>query len=228
MTENKHFYDLILNNTIFSSCSESLLLCEPLSNAKKCVLKTGEELFSTVGQPCVGILISGRAAIYSSDPAKRVLMRFVFPGEAVGVASLFATKEPRTRIVACSDSDASFLILTRSDFEILFSSDNGDIIRNNILSFLADRISFLNRRIACVTGGSAERKLSIFLVSAAEATSKLDFDIGMSMKSLAAALDIGRASLYRAVDSLVNEGIIERHGARITILDKERLISSLK
>jgi hypothetical protein len=72
MTENKLFYDLILNKTIFSNCSESLFLSEPLSNAKKCELKTGEDLFNVTAQPCVGILISGRAAIPSIHPAIRL------------------------------------------------------------------------------------------------------------------------------------------------------------
>jgi predicted transcriptional regulator len=45
----------------------------------------------------------------------------------------------------------------------------------------------------------------------------------MSMTALAHALDIGRASLYRAFEALAEDGVIIREGKTIKILSKELL-----
>ncbi len=222
------FNQLLLSNNLFAGCDASLLEEAPFDSKNLLHLKAGEDLFSAHGSACIGILLSGRCAIYSADPSKKVLMRFVFPGEAVGVASLFSTAHPTTHITACNDSGAYFLILSRDDIDSLFSTPFGDKIRNNILSFLSNRVSFLNSRIACITGGSAERKLAIFLNSAMDATLSLEFDIGMSMKSLANALNIGRASLYRAFDSLEKEKVLTRSGTSVTVINREHLLNIFK
>ena len=119
-------------------------------------------------------------------------------------------------------------MLTREDIDALFATCFGETIRDNILEFLSNRVSFLNSRIACITGGSAERKLAIFLNSAIDATGSYVFDIGMSMKSLAASLDIGRASLYRAFNSLEEEKVLTRSGTSVTVINREHLLNIFK
>ena len=222
------FTQLILSNRLFAGCDASLLDEAAFSDEKLLSLKSGDDLFAVHGSACIGILLSGRCAIHSANTSKKVLMRFVFPGEAVGVASLFSTARPTTHITACNDSGAQFLVLTREDIDALFATSFGETIRNNVLAFLSNRVSFLNSRIACITGGSAERKLAIFLNSAMDATLSLEFDIGMSMKSLATALDIGRASLYRAFNSLEEEKVLTRNGTSVTVINREHLLNIFK
>ncbi len=223
-----NFNQLILSNRLFAGCDASILDEAVFSNEKIMSLKSGEDLFAVHGSACIGILLSGRCAIHSADTSKKVLLRFVFPGEVVGVASLFSTTQPVTHITACNDSGANFLVLTREDIDALFATCFGETIRDNILEFLSNRVSFLNSRIACVTGGSAERKLAIFLNSAIDATGSYVFAIGMSMKSLATALDIGRASLYRAFNSLEEEKVLTRSGTSVTVINREHLLNIFK
>ena len=45
------------------------------------------------------------------------------------------------------------------------------------------------------------------------------------MNSLCEMLNLGRASLYRAVDKLEADGCIKRNGKQITIINKELLLS---
>lgn len=226
--QNSDHNQLLLSNRLFAGCDASLLDEAQFSDKNLLCLKSGEDLFAAHGSACIGILLSGRCAIYSADPSKKVLMRFVFPAEAVGVASLFSTTPPVTHITACNDGGATFLVLTREDIDALFATRFGDTIRNNILAFLSNRVSFLNSRIACITGGSAERKLAIFLNSAIDATGSYVFDIGMSMKSLANALNIGRASLYRAFDALEKEKVLTRSGTSVTVINREHLLNIFK
>lgn len=179
---------------------------------------------------CIGILIEGRAVIYSADEGRRTLLRFVSVGEEVGVASLFASSPLKTQIVACGDSPAKTFTLSRDAVIELMKDDADGMIRTSLLSLLSDKAAFLNKRIACLSGGSAERRLAIYLRSLLPPADsgvdcQCDIQIGMSMKALAAALDIGRASLYRAFDSLDSSNIIKRDGNTVVILSRTKLDS---
>jgi CRP-like cAMP-binding protein len=170
----------------------------------------------------VGILLSGRGVIYSSDKGRQTLLRFISPGDAVGVAGLFADKAPDTRIYACGDGKSEMFFIGRTAFEQLMDEETAGRFRTNLIKFLSDRVTFLNSRIDCVTGGSAERRLALFLKNSS--TNNIgEIEIGMSMTALARALDISRASLYRAFDALACEGVISRDGKSIIIISPKLL-----
>ena len=84
------------------------------------------------------------------------------------------------------------------------------------IAFLSQRIRFLNRKIDSFTAPSAREALLRHLLEihrdgAAEITG--------GYSQLARTLNIGRASLYRALDALEAEGCIRRDGKCITILE---------
>jgi CRP-like cAMP-binding protein len=110
--------------------------------------------------------------------------------------------------------------IPKESFEQLLESEPA--FRQNLVSFLADRISFLNSKINCITAGSSERKLALFIISSPR-NEDGTVDPGMSMTALAHALDLSRASLYRAFDALERAGIIKRYGKLITVISEEKL-----
>ena len=75
--------------------------------------------------------------------------------------------------------------------------------------------------IYTLTAGSAERRLAVFL---------LDYEQDgvfippCPMNRLAELLGIGRASLYRAIDALCAEGLIEKQGKNIHLRNKDALL----
>lgn len=168
------------------------------------------------------IILSGKAVIRSCDTSKSTLLRFVPAGSAVGVAGLFSSSPIETVVTACGESSAAAFILSRDTVLGLIDKSEGIRFRNNLLNLLSDKVHFLNERISCVTGGSAERRLAVFLNSCGIKDEE-PIDIGMSMTALAFSLDIGRASLYRAFDSLSSSGIIRREGDKLFITDRDRL-----
>ena len=92
----------------------------------------------------------------------------------------------------------------------------------NYLGFLSGRICYLNQKIRYLTAGSAERKLALYLSSFGEETVELD----ASLSSLSELLDIGRASLYRAFDTLIADGYIQKDGRTIHLLDVDAMIQN--
>lgn len=214
------YKNIILSHNLFRGCSEKDIKKIIIDGGKAISFRSGDIMETDFRS--VGILLSGRGAIYSSDKSRHTLLRFISPGDAVGVAGLFAAKAPETQIIACGDGKSEMFFIGREAFEQLMNEESDGQFRTNLIKFLSDRVTFLNSRIDCVTGGSAERRLALFIKNSPVDSSGC-VSLGMSMTALAHALDIGRASLYRAFDSLQSDGIITRDGDRITVLSRDAL-----
>lgn len=212
---------LILSQKLFEGCNSEQVESIILAEGNILAFRSGEEMIPP-HFPAVGILLSGRGVIYSADTERQTILRFISPGNAVGVAGLFAAEPPSTRIFACGDGKSEMFFIGRMTFEKLLSAESDGRFRTNLICFLADRVSFLNSRIDTVTAGSADRKLALFLKNS-PVNSNGEVSIGMSMTALAHALDIGRASLYRAFDTLESSGIILRNRNTVTLLSCEKL-----
>ena len=211
--------EIIFSLKLFEGCERELIEKIIISGGTAKFFRSGEAM-ETGDSPSVGILLSGRGVIYSSDKGRQTLLRFISPGSAVGVASLFAAEPPATRIEACGDGKSEMFFIGRDAFEELLTKNSA--FRINLIKFLADRVSFLNSKIDTVTAGSAERKLAIFIKNS-PVNDEGVIELGMSMTALAHALDIGRASLYRAFDSLEESGIIKRDKSLITLISHDKL-----
>ncbi len=167
---------------------------------------------------CIGFILSGKAYVHSSDDSKQVLLRTIEEGELFGVAALFA-----------KDVDFATNISAKTECDILFISDEtiyalieGDgAVRKNYITFLSEKIRFLNRKITYFTAGSTERKLALYLSSLKRTEGTVR--ISLSMSALADMLDVGRASLYRAFDRLTEDGFIERDKKDIKLLSPEKM-----
>ena len=85
---------------------------------------------------------------------------------------------------------------------------------------MADRINFLNKKIGTFSGTRVEDRLFSFLVSKAEKEGKNT--LSLNCKKCSEAINAGRASVYRALDLLVSEGIIRFENKTITLLKTER------
>ena len=170
------------------------------------------------GERGLGVLLSGRASILSPDSEKRVILRNVTAGEVFDAAVLFLTDPPPlSKIVALTDCTALFL--SASTVRELMTRSPAFL--DAYLAFLADRVQFLNRKIRCYTAGSAERRLALYLADNCDETGTLT----VSLSALSHILDIGRASLYRALDKLEADGLITHDGRRITIQNRTHLLS---
>ena len=88
-------------------------------------------------------------------------------------------------------------------------------ITKNYISYLSQRILFLNEKISVLSAGTAEERLKLLLLQRGS--------LKCSMTSLSQELNLGRASLYRAIASLESKGIIRQEKNSIVILDDKGL-----
>lgn len=168
----------------------------------------------------VGILLEGVAQVYTDHARaeERTLLRTMGPSDTFGIANLYAEDEPfPTRIVALTPCRILFIEA------VAFQSflENDPVALKNYLRLQSKKLVYLNRKIAIFTAGSAEKRLAVFLLD-----HEIDgvFTPPCSMSQLAELLGIGRASLYRAIDSLAGCGLIEKEGKRLLIRNKNDLL----
>lgn len=202
---------------LFEGCSPSLLD----TVLKKSVVRDFEFgdliLSNTSESKNIGVLVSGSAFVHSHDGGKSVLLRKLYAGDLFGVATLFDSENKSISHITAGKSCRVLLIKSES---VRFLLENDNEFMYSYISFLSERIKFLNRKILYYTAGSAERRLALYLMSFNADTVLPD----LPMNALAELLDMGRASLYRAFDRLTEDGFITRNENIINIIDREKMI----
>ena len=171
--------------------------------------------------PLAGLLLAGKAAVTTRDPSRSVLLRYLGAGDPFGIANLFC-EEPFVSLIRAVKPCVCLFLSENAVRELLGESP---AFRENYIGFLGGRIRFLNRKIGYLTAGSAERRLALYLASLGSGEVRLP----VPFSALSELLDIGRASLYRALDRLEADGQIIRHGGRsLTVVNPEALLSAYR
>ena len=179
----------------------------------------GEEIVSHNDRyVSVGFILDGKVSVSSADEGRTVLLRTIGVGSFFGVATLYSLDTPFPTALSAKTS-CKILFIERQAMKELIENDKS--VNRAFLTFLGNRIVYLNKKINSFTAGSAERRLSLFL-----ADNETDgvYSADISMSALAGMLDIGRASLYRAIDKLTSDGFIEKHDKTIIIKDKTSML----
>lgn len=185
--------------------------CETVSFAK------GETVFGEEkSKDRLGLLLSGRATALCADGARSALKTFT-AGELFGAASVFCESSalPFSKITAAAA--CRVLFISREGVERLIYSDPARAVE--YIRFLCGRVEFLNRRISTFTSKEATERLAKHILENA----KDGICKSINFTALAKALDISRASLYRARGDLVNSGAIRIDGKNIIIAQKNAL-----
>ncbi len=212
---------ILKSHALFSACSETTLSfaaggCSLIGFAK------GEELKSEDDRPFLCMIRQGSATVYTLEKNSELLLRILKSGDIFGVATLFdqTGQASVTKIIACEDTEA--LCMSEAVFKQLLAKDAELTLR--YINFMADRIRFLHRRIACISAGTAEEKLCAWLCDQLDVDSETcEVVLPMSMTRLAEILGVGRASLYRAFDELTEQGILAKDGHKIHVIRKKAL-----
>lgn len=186
----------------------SEVICSPFEGKKRAV-----------------IFLSGTAEVFSADESRSVLLRTVGRGDVIGVANLFSTEDFVSRVIAAKKCET--VELSPELFGRILENDSRAMY--NYIAFLSRKIRYLNRKIVCLTAGSAERRLAYFLDSSVSSEClECEQVITVQMNSLCEMLNLGRASLYRAADKLCEEGFISRDGKKIILLDRCGMMKKYK
>lgn len=164
--------------------------------------RRGQVVYNThTFRRAVGLIVRGAVTVRSSG---EVIINHLHAGEIFGVAALFDQEQETyvTEILADEDTAVRFIpqeLMSRllADFPP---------IAERYIRFLSDRVRFLNRKLSALTIGNTENRLYHYLLSHQDERGTIR--LPDTMTELAKALNMGRSSLYRALDTLVREGIL--------------------
>ena len=166
---------------------------------------------------CLGILLAGEVRVDKATPdGKRMKMSLLLPGECFGAAAMF---QDRDRYATVLTAEKSTEVLFLPEELILWAMHWDFTITENYIRYLSNRIWFLNEKISSLTAGSTDQRVAMFLTEHCDSAGRLH----TSMTDLSRQLNIGRASLYRALDNLAEQGLILRAAKSLTVIDQERL-----
>lgn len=167
----------------------------------------------------LGIVLEGRLRVTKENADKRpIVMNTLQRGAMFGAAALFNSEpEYATKITAIERSRVLFLPQRLIKRMIEREPD----IAENYIRYLSERILFLNRKIYFLTAGTAEQRLAGFLLDNL-AVGEFS-EMPMTMHRLADALNMSRASLYRAFDELTASGAVSKQGKLVCINNAELL-----
>ena len=222
-----------MKHTISEASLKKFHLWESLNDAtwkilyqsiKQYCFPSGEKIFpSEKTDHALCVLWSGQARVFanSPDPRHAALLRTMDAGAVFGVHSIFHSDiPPQSEIVA--HKDCTVITVASDVWERILTSD--PFVMAEYLRFLTRRIEFLNQKIQYLTAGCTERRLALFLMSQIP-QDDLAVRLNISAVSLADLLDVGRASLYRALDRLTEDGFLTRQGHEYTLHDRNKLLS---
>ncbi len=183
--------------------------------------KKGDVIYGTHHfQKALGIVLQGSVTVRPpQENGQPLILNRLNTGDVFGVAALFDETASDYVTVLTAATPVYIRYISQENMLALFA--RFPLVAQNYIVFLSGRIRFLNRKFAAVTGGNAVGRLYEYCLSHQSPDGTLIFPA--SMTELAQVLNMGRSSLYRALDTLLNEGIVTKRGKKY-ILMKEGLL----
>jgi CRP-like cAMP-binding protein len=160
----------------------------------------------------MGFVLSGQCEV----TCDKLVLNTLNKGDSFGILSIFSDEPYPTSIIA---KKACRILLIEKDSLLSLIQESSKIAMNIIL-FLAGRVRFLSKKATVLGGSSAEEKCAAYLK---EEYLKIGSDFPFSATAVARKINVGRASLYRALTCLESKGVIQHKDNSIIILHPELL-----
>lgn len=191
-----------LTDREFNQCLD--LVGKPVKHPK------GTELYKN---GYLGILSKGTAKVRRlSESGNTITVRNIPSGEVFGAASVFGNWQEGFSSVIADSSCEVYYISEKTLRDIIAIIPT---VALNYITYLSEKIRFLNRRLDTFSAESTEQKIYEYLSFLTDGGS--DVTLNISLSELSRRLKIGRTSLYRGLSSLEESGLIERNKSKFTI-----------
>lgn len=215
----KQKLEMIASTFLFQNMDE--IVVERIVSDARCLRERfpkGDRIFDeTHFRRCLGVVLAGEIRVDKLTPdGKYMKMSLLQPGECFGAAAMFSFRD-RYATILTAEKNVEVLFIPEE--LIRWSMRRYFTITENYIRYLSDRIWFLNEKISSLTAGSAEQRVAVFMLEHCDENGVLH----TSMTALSRQLNIGRASLYRAIDGLEERKLIQRGGKTLKIIDNAGL-----
>ncbi len=206
---------------------DNFFLLKGLSNNEICkisssfspavIFKKGETVYS--GQKftkAIGYIIRG-TAVAMSDNNNETHLKTFNKGMSFGAAALFGGGECYISTVTAK-TDLEVLFVSEAELLTLFEKYPKTAV--NYITFLSEKVRFLNKKLNVVSSTGSENTVLKYLTSLADQNGQISDLKNMSL--ISRTLGISRASLYRALSSLESGGYIIKENNKIKVIYNEK------
>lgn len=202
--------EILKKTRIFKDADEKILT-NVLNEYGKSVSYSKNDIVFSKGtySPVICIIIKGEARVSKGE----TVISHLQSGEIFGAAFLYNQNYEFENTVTAL-TPLKVVIIEKSGIDTLIQKDSS--VSFNYITYLSERIGFLNSKIEGYTKPSAEEKLLLYLQKNSDNVDG-KCEISVSMTELSKVLHISRASLYRVIEALENQGKICRDGKKIYI-----------
>lgn len=191
---------------LFENLTDSEIEKITASLEKPKSFKKGEKIYSTDSFCRALCIITGGKAVAKSG---NVVRKTFFEGDTFGVAALFGQNETyATDIFALSDCSVVFVPEER--LREIFSMY--PVCATNYITFLSEKIRFLNKKIELFSASSTAKKLYLYLCE--------NEGEKLNVSAVSRATGIGRTSIYRDISELEKCGMIKKEKNSIKVISK--------
>lgn len=163
----------------------------------------------------IGVVKSGALTV-KTNQGENVIIRSLKSGETFGVSAVFG-EENRFVSKIYAEKDSEILFLSEETLKQIFVKF--PVTVENYIRLLSKKIRFLNSKISLLSVKNAEQRVYEFLCSSSDEKGIAHFQ---NMTKLSERLGIGRSSLYRCLDELEKQNLIEKNGKEFKVIDYEK------
>lgn len=181
------------------------------------LFKKGEVVYSSHKfKDAIGYIIKG-SAFATSDNKNETHLKTFNKGMSFGAAALFGDSDRYISTVTAK-TDLEVLFVTENELRSLFKKYPQTAI--NYISFLSEKVRFLNKKLNVVSCSGTENTVYKYLTSLADNDGNIYNFKNMTLVSK--TLGISRASLYRALSDLESSGCIIKENNFIKVINYEK------
>ena len=175
----------------------------------------------------IALLLDGKISIEKLLPSgKSVIIQTKNPGEIFGEVAAFSntTQYPCNTI---AKEKSTIILWTRdSFFQLIKSNEN---ILKNFLTLISNKTYFLNLKVECLSFSLAKERVAYSLINEFEINKNSLIVLPFSKSTWADNLNISRASLYKELEVLLKDSIIEIIDSKtIKIIDFNKLYEIIR
>ena len=158
--------DFIKSCFLFKGVKEETLVQLLKDNPPKIAgYKRGDTVYSPSEEKLVGFVVKGRCEIRRIKPdGSKTVLNSLSENGSFGILSAFSDEEFPTQIFALTNCE----VLYFTGEQIRHFVNSNLQISTNLINFLVNRVSFLNKKIATFSGTRVEDRLSAFLLCESE------------------------------------------------------------
>ncbi len=212
--------NFISNTTLFRGLPEEQI--ERLSRIAETRTYKRSELIFSEGNFADGlyILFLGRVKIFKlSSDGKEQILHIMEPGEPFGEVAVFLGAAFPAYAEALEESRV--VVFPRQAFVDLIKDD--PYLAMNMLAVLSHRLKYFARLIEDLSLKEVPQRFAAYLLYGSEETGREYIHLAITKGHLASLLGTIPETLSRILGKMVQEGLIEVEGRKITVLDRPAL-----